>query len=119
MRRQDVTDEFFRLRRNLSDLALLDKIEAQLKDIIETEPDRAVGILQTLAVSDTNDRDLAAIYIGYLFPHRYEQARAITQTLLADPDEDIRQKTRETLDEAVEYGHLTALDAARIIATQT
>lgn len=111
------TDEFLQLRQKIGkDLALIDKIEEQLKDIIRTEPDRAVSILQTLAVSNTNDRDLAAIYIGYLFPHRPEQARAITTTLLRDPNEDIRQKTRETLDAAVENGHIAALDAARIIA---
>lgn len=97
---------------------LLNKLDEEIALLATSDPDHAVEILAALTASDiTDDRDVAAIYVGRLFTTRPEQAHDLMQTLLQDSDEEIREKAFETLEEVSDDNKITTDQAVRLAQT--
>ncbi len=113
----EAVEKFLHLRRNVRhDTDLLEKLDDQLRDMAQSDPDQARGILQALSNSDDkDDRDAAAIYVGHLLATRPDHAKNIIRLLLHDTDEDIRRQALDTLNAAVDNNTITATQAARLI----
>lgn len=112
----EAVKEFLHLRSNLKhDTALLEQLDDQLRDMAQSDPDRAANILKTLSRSDVkDDRDAAAIYTGHLLATRPDHAKNLIRLLLHDTDDDIRRQARDTLTAAVDNNIITATEAARL-----
>lgn len=111
-------EEFLTLRHKLTEDAntsMLEELHNELASMIESDPDRAAGILQALTdSSDTADREAAAIYIRHFFTTRPGQARELLVTLLHDKDHNVRAQALDTLDVVTSDKLLTATEAARL-----
>ena len=114
--------EWLHLRRQLvadhTQEILLTKLEEEIAVLAEADPDRAAEILNALTISGlTDDRDIAAIYVGTLLPTRHERAKELLGKLLEDPNEQIHEKAFETLEQAIEENKLTTEEATRLAQT--
>lgn len=62
----------------------------------------AAEILRQLSTGETGARETVAIYAGYLYHTRPDEAVELLRTMLADPRDDIQHLARDTLHELTE-----------------
>ncbi|WP_146073629.1 hypothetical protein [Amycolatopsis sp. CA-126428] len=113
-------DEFFRERDRLISQGKnaereLDTWEDHLRPLAHTAPETAAQILKTLATSsNSDDREIAAIYVAYLFETRRQQAISLLENLFQDPNMNVRRQALSTIDEITSDARISADEAARI-----
>jgi hypothetical protein len=78
----------------------LDQWDNQIRLLAMSEPDVAAHILARLAESGrSDDREVAAIYVGYLLKTRRGTAIYLLMALFADKNINVKRQAFETLDE--------------------